>query len=780
MFVALALTVTATLVLALGPGSSEPTSPGSADPADAGTAPSDAPPGDARLDHRGFSSLAIGAGGFVTGISFSDDGRTRVVRTDGFGGYRWSAAQDRWVLDVSSESLPTADVEPGLGGGVLAVAVAPSDSSVVYMAFDNGVFRSEDGATTWDRVLDGVSTAPNDDFRTTGSRLVVDPVDSDTVYYGSQLDGLYLSRDGGGSWSRVSRSDVPAGLLVDIEDKQASGDVSRPTDLETAGSRLGGGGVGSIAVDRSGPVVGGRSQVLYAASYGEGVYRSDDGGSSWSSIGVREIGAVGYLRVLDNGDVVATAHRDPTDLKGPAQVWRYRGGVWSDITPPEQEEAWRAVAADPLRPGGVAVMAPGGRLAVSSDYGDTWSVLSRTQSSTGDVGWLAWALNEGETSYMSVGELAFDPVVKGRLWLTEGTGVWYADLADGSAQVQWQSQARGIEQLVPTDVVAPPGGKPLVTAWDRPIFRSEDPESYPVTYGPTNGFGSAWSIDYSVSDPSYVVASVASHQYPSDPSDSGYSTDGGRTWTPFPSIPEGSTNAVTTFGFGAIAVGDPGNVVWAPAFGKRPVFTQDGGRTWSPVELPGLSDYALVDNKPYYVNRQVLTADKTTPGTFYLYVMSSGTYRSTDGGATWTQMSDNAAMDGTDYGYAATLKSVPAEEGELYLTPGLLGDSTDQAFLHSRDAGATWEQVEGMTGVTAFGFGRAFPGSDASTIFAAGYLDGRYGLYRSTDAGTSWTYLVDYPDGRTPSVVAIDGDKDIVGRLYAAVGGSGWVFGDTR
>ncbi len=724
-------------------------------------------------EHRGFDSLAVGAGGFVTGLSFSDDGSTRLVRTDGFGGYRW--AGDRWRLNVSAVSLPAADVRPGLGGGVLAVAVAPSDGSIAYMAFNHGLYRSEDGARTWARVLSGVSTAANDDFRTSGPRLVVDPRDPEVVYYGTQLGGLYLTRDGGASWSRVSAREIAAPLVVDIDDKSARGSVSRPTNVMEKKPHLASAGISAIAVDRAGGTVGGRSALVYAVSYGNGVYRSRDGGGSWSKISPAAIASVGYLRVLGNGDVMVTSRSDPTDLKALGEVWRFRGGAWSEVTPTPSDN-WRVVAADPRTPGLVAAMASGGRLALSRDYGATWKVLKRTQDSTGDVGWLAWALNGG-TNFMSVGEIAFDPVRAGRLWFAEGTGVWYADVDAGAATVDWHSQSRGIEQLVPTGVVAPPGGKPLLTAWDRPLFRSEAPETYPTRYGPVNRFGSAWSIDWSVSDPDYVVANVASHQWPSDPSTSGYSTDGGKTWNKFSSIPQGSTNAVTTFGFGSMAVSAPGNIVWVPAYGRRPEYTKDGGRTWLPITLPGVSNYSLVDNKAYYVNRQVIAADKTTPGTFYLYVLNTGTYRTTDGGRSWTQMSDNTAMKGSDYNWNVTLKAVPGHPGELYITPGQLSGTTTQPFKHSTDAGKTWTNVIGITGVTAFGYGKPFPGTDHPAIYLAGYLNGKYGIYRSTDNTRTWTYLTDYPDGRTPTVVAIDGDKTITGRLYLAIGGSGWTYG---
>lgn len=720
--------------------------------------------------------MKIGAGGFVTGISFSDDGRTRVIRTDTFGGYRWSGAQ--WRLNVSSSSLPAGSVSPGTGDGVLAVAVAPSRSSRVYMAYEDAVYRSDDGGRKWVTSLREVTTAPNDDFRTTGSRLAVDPHDPDTVYYGSQVDGLRITVDGGRSWRRVGKAQMPYGLLVDVKDSARRGDVRRPTYVSSLGTRLGGAGINAIAIDRSSRVSQGRHQTVYAAVHGYGVYRSGDAGRSWSKISPQSVKSVSYLRVLSNGNVLLTSHPVATDLKSPSDVWRVQRGRWTRLSLPKSDN-WRAIAEDPTRPGTVAAMAPGGRFALSRDFGRSWQSLPRSQSSANDVPWLAWALNGG-TNWMGVGEIAFDPVRSGRLWLTEGTGVWYADLGGRPSAVHWRAQSRGIEQLVGTDVVSPPGGKPVMTAWDRPIFRSEDPRVYPTHYGPVNRFGSAWSVDWSGADPDYLVADVASHQWPSDPSDSGFSTDGGRTWKPFPSIPYNSRNAVTTFGFGTMAAGKPGNVVWVPSFGKRPHFTLDGGRSWKPITLPGVTDYSVINRTPYFIRREVLAADRAAPGTFYLYVQKVGLFRSVDGGSTWAQRSDNSGFAGTDTAWHVRLEAVPGSRGELFMTPGRLAGVTTQPFAHSTDGGRSWSDVRGVTGVTAFGFGKAFPGSEHATLYIAGYVQGRYGIYRSTDNARSFTRLGTYPAGRTATVQALDGDKDVVGRLYLSIAGGGWVFGELR
>ena len=744
----------------------------------------------------GFAQLPVGGGGFVTGLSFSDDGVTRMARTDGYGGYRWSDVQDRWVLSVSADSLPAADVAPGVGEGGLALAVAPSDHTRAYLAFNDAIYRSDDAGRSWSRVLSGVPTAPNDNFRTSGPRLVVDPADPEVVFYGSQLDGMFITRDGGTAWSEVSTEQVPAGVLVDIDDPATRGDVNRRTNLlDKAGPKLAGAGINAIAIDRSPAAVDpdtGRSQTIYAASYGHGIYASTDAGRSWTKISPPQIGSVGFMSVLANGQVLATAHENPVDLKGPSTLWRYDPTAgpaqgWS-TTGPTLASNWQALAVDPTTPGRVAAMGTGGRLALSLDNGATWLITRRTQTSEGDVPWLAWALNGGD-NYMSVGEIAFDPVRPGRLWFAEGTGVWHTDLDSddltlpGNPSVLWHAQTRGIEQLVSTDIIAPRGGKPVVSAWDRPIFRIDDLTSYADHYGPVNRFSSAWSLDWSLTNPDYLVASVASHQGTGDPTNSGYSTDGGDTWTGFPTIPENSTDATNTFGFGTIAVSAPGNIVWAPSYGHRPQYTLDGGTTWNPITLPGLADYSQINPQPYYVIHDTLTADKTTPGTFYLFVNGAGTYRTTDGGTTWTLQSDQSALDTvarTDWRWNASLQTVPDHPGELYLTPGRLSGTTSQTFYHSTDTGRTWQRVENMTGVTAFGLGAPAPGTSNPTLYAAGYLNNTYGIYRSTDNATTWTLLTTYPAGRTTEITTIAADPTTYGRLYLAnAGGNGWTYGDT-
>jgi photosystem II stability/assembly factor-like uncharacterized protein len=83
------------------------------------------------------------------------------------------------------------------------LAIDPSDPNIIYAALggyvdDNpellgGVYKSQDGGETW------VQTNPNFNTRHI-TDLVLDPLDSQTIYAGVIWEGLYRSKDGGITW----------------------------------------------------------------------------------------------------------------------------------------------------------------------------------------------------------------------------------------------------------------------------------------------------------------------------------------------------------------------------------------------------------------------------------------------------------------------------------------------------------------------------------------------------------------------------------------------------
>ncbi len=80
---------------------------------------------------------------------------------------------------------------------------------------------------------------------------------------------------------------------------------------------------------------------------------------------------------------------------------------------------------------------------------------------------------------MSSGGIAFDPLVQNKLWQSAGTGVWHNELGPWEPYPVWHSQSTGIEQLVATDIIVPPGGVPIVASWDRPFFTIDNLGAFP-------------------------------------------------------------------------------------------------------------------------------------------------------------------------------------------------------------------------------------------------------------------------------------------------------------
>ena len=87
------------------------------------------------------------------------------------------------------------------------------------------------------------------------------------------------------------------------------------------------------------------------------------------------------------------------------------------------------------------------------------------QFSATDVPWLATI-----EKYMSIGGTAFDQLVPNKLWASDGIGVWNTNVqltAQWTAPVVWNLRALALNNWYANQIIVPPGGKPVVAAWDR-------------------------------------------------------------------------------------------------------------------------------------------------------------------------------------------------------------------------------------------------------------------------------------------------------------------------
>ena len=95
-----------------------------------------------------------------------------------------------------------------------------------------------------------------------GQKMAVDPNNPNVVYVGTPQNGLFVTTDGGASWQKVSAVPVSAQrtAVVNI--------------LALPASHL----------IRTSGVTGGKTNTIYASSYGHGVYESTNGGASWTAL----------------------------------------------------------------------------------------------------------------------------------------------------------------------------------------------------------------------------------------------------------------------------------------------------------------------------------------------------------------------------------------------------------------------------------------------------------------------------------------------------------------
>ncbi|HJU05932.1 MAG TPA: hypothetical protein VJ692_12350 [Nitrospiraceae bacterium] len=131
---------------------------------------------------------------------------------------------------------------------IVAIALHPSNSSILYVATNDSVYKSRNGGTTWERMATDLSS-----YRVLS--LAVDPERPATVYAGTMMDAVYKSPDGGQHWMPYN-----AGLKEHIS--VVNQFVFNPRDSET----------------------------LYAATT-VGVFRSTDGGRLWDErmVGMKEV-----------------------------------------------------------------------------------------------------------------------------------------------------------------------------------------------------------------------------------------------------------------------------------------------------------------------------------------------------------------------------------------------------------------------------------------------------------------------------------------------------------
>ena len=337
---------------------------------------------------------------------------------------------------VDTRWTPTGAQQPGMPDHpVWSIAVSPTHPSVLLAATQGrGVLRSTDSGATWSSVIAGVDS---------GWVVLFDPQQPATAYAGTQTSGLYKSINEGKTWSAQSQG------LNNMD-------------------------VRSIALG-SGLLIVGTAQ---------GVYDSNDGASSWHSLGLDAL-SIASVAVLPkaNGPTLLAGADNGGAGSGYLLTSEGTGGSWAPVKgnfPSDAVVASLAVAPAPsggTEPPVLAGTSQG--LFRSDDRGATWSPLAGLPTTDFNLA----IFNPANADQIYVGSDGdqgnggvFRSLDRGASWSTFGAGL----------PLKPRITALALQPLNPAQVVA-------------------------ATWNPTDGTAGA----YRTPDPAATVAGVTATAAPS-------------------------------------------------------------------------------------------------------------------------------------------------------------------------------------------------------------------------------------------------------------------------
>src|ERR1044071_2363059 len=599
-----------------------------------------------------WRNVQIYGGGFIVGIVFNQTEANLVyVRTDIGGAHRLDPATNRWVPLLDSISWDDWNLT-----GVVSIATDPVNPNNVYIAAgtytnawttQNGaILRSSDRGATWQRTMLPFKLGGNMPGRGPGERLVVDPNRNSVLYLGAPSgNGLWRSTDSGVTWSRVTSFPNSGNYVQDPAD---------PNGYLTDNQ-----GIYWITFDKRTGTAGNTTQTIYVgvADLSTSVYRSTDGGATWSAVPGQPAGFMPHKGVLDtvNGFLyVAYSDKGGPYDGGHGDVWKLNtaSGAWTLISPIPSSNTndnffgYSGLSVDRQNPNTIMVTGysswwPDTQIWRSTNGGATWSRIwdwtrypSRSFRYTQDVTAAPW-LKFPATPICGGGRPGAE--VNPKLgWMTEtleidpfdsnrfmyGTGATLYGSTNlttwdqsTTSQITIRVMAQGIEETAVQDLISPPSGAPLISALgDITGFRHNDVNVVPAAQAaPVRG--TSVSLDYAEWSPLYIVRAANGDTANCEKS-LAVSTDGGTTWAAVAAQPAGLTGGGTV----AVSATGAGKIVWSPQ-GVGVFYTTGGGKTWT--ASTGIPAGARV------------ASDRVNANKFYGF-KSGVFYRSVDGGKTFT------------------------------------------------------------------------------------------------------------------------------------------------
>jgi len=596
-------------------------------------------------------------------------------------------------------------------GSVGDVAVAPSNSNVIYvgsgegiqrpdLSIGNGLYKSSDAGKTWSNMglhdaqqIGGISIDPNNENRIFVAAL-------GHPYGPNKERGVYRSLDGGKTLEQVLYIDENTGavqVLIDPNhtnivfatiwaarqgpwengawDGEASG-LYKSIDGGTTWKKITKGfpttkedGLGRIGFTIA-PSNSNRMYATVDAAKKGGIYRSDDGGESWYML-------TSDARLWGRGSDFAEVKADPKneDIVYSANVvmWKSKDGgkTWEGIKGAPGGDDYHRFWINPNNTNIIAVgLDQGGTITVNG--GETYS---------------SW-YNQATAQFYHVStDNAFPYNVYGGQQESGSVGIASRSNDGGITFREWHPV--GVEEYgyVAADPLDPNiiyGGK--ITRYDKRTAQVQNISPIPVRDGKVRFIRTAPVLFSPVDNKTLFFAGNIIFK----------TSNGGSSWeTISPDLSRETWDIPASVGIynteevkkmrqrGVVYSLAPSyqdlNVLWAGTDDGLIHITKDGGKNWkniTPTSITSWSKISMIDASRFDVNTAYVAVNRIRVDD-----MTPHIYKTTDGGLTWKKIINGLPNE--------PINSVREDA----VRKGLLFAGSENAVYFSLDAGENWQSL---------------------------------------------------------------------------------------
>ena len=748
-----------------------------------------------------YNSLSVPGGGFVTGFVFHPNCRNILyARTDIGGVYRFDFASQHWVFLSSRLTEFTHHLSQPI-----SLALDADRPERLFAMCGDAHPRAEHGRSSLliSDDFGGHFTEKPVPFRCNGNAPARSSAERlayrrGVLWYGSQEEGLWRSRDDGDNWEQISFPEQQIAFLSISPDEDIMLISCTGSSLAQGSSR---GHTLYITTDYE------HFEPLAVPEPLQDARCDHDGfvacGIAWSGSRAYVSFSHGFRSGWGGWNDFACDNGGGFD----GRLWRYdvtdgRLCFAEDITPDigfsDSENSRRRL---PFGMGGVdvnngilAVCSVGGHgdgVFISRDGGSSYEVIRSTDLARFDIDvpYLKPQYNGGRVPLHWMSCLRFDPFNADFAVINTGTGVFA--LRDAVTQPRISTLCYGMEETVHMNIYGVSGGKNSVIdlVGDLGGFAFRD-----VTKPCENSFADAdghryitcLNADFLTSDPDTFIATARGNWTGQTQGGVILTRDGGDSFTHigYPvgiserldEVIDGIRKPNTNSGWAAISA-DGSTILWTlaykwmqlPCFGAVRYDVNSG--SFRKVRVFDFNSNDISDSEKTIK----IFSDRLDARRFYGFGEDGQLYASIDKGICFSEVEvfglPRCRMSGIDGYKGCEIRFHPYRSGVCYAA--LNGHGLWRIEFADCNAYAVRITSEGDF-VRTVGFGR---GDEEPALYISGTLFGEYGFWRSFDGGVSWS-RINTDEQMFGHIVSMDGDLSRHGRVYIATGCHGGLYGD--